>query len=124
MSAANNKAFNALPRFIWGESRGEAGLSEHEYLTHTRFPRFVCRVEDEPALAAQFVAAGADVETVSLQLQTDDHGRPAALTSIGLVFCGFSWIDRQPDEAALINTIRAAVADWQAREDEYAQLDD
>ncbi len=123
MSAANNKAFSALPRFIWGESRDEAGLSEGEYLTHTRYPRFVCRIEDAPQLAAQFVAAGADVGNVQLQVQQDQRGRPAALTSIGLVFCGFAWIDNQPAEAELIDVVRAAVADWQAREDEYEQLE-
>jgi hypothetical protein len=123
MSAANNNAFNALPRFIWGEARNEAGLSEHEYLTHTQHPRFVCRVEDVPGLTAQFVAAGADIENVQLQLQQDQRGRPVALTSIGLVFCAFAWINRTANEPELIEVIRAAVADWQAREDEYGQLE-
>lgn len=122
VSAANNTAFNALPRFLWAESRDEAGLSECEYLTHTRHPRFVCRIDEVPHLVEQFEAAGAVLNTVHLQMQHDSQGRPAALTSIGLVFSGFAWIDQPAHEAELVEVIRAAIADWQAREDEYEQL--
>ena len=46
MGGKSKAFFESLPRFIWGEALGgEPGdLDERLFLTHTRFPRFVCEV--------------------------------------------------------------------------------
>ena len=45
-ASKRSRYWRSLPRFIWGEALDAqpGGLDERLFLTHTRFPRFVCEI--------------------------------------------------------------------------------
>lgn len=110
-----------LPKFIWGEaitSRSGADFEDCEYLTHTCFPRFICRilpfedfsVENEPGGSIRVWREGPE-------------GNPVWKTKFGFMAKDFMWIN-WPDKEEVINDVfRDACVDRKLREELYETLE-
>lgn len=120
MSASKNKSFNALPRFIWGEAVSEAGFEPHEYLIHTRYPRFICQV---------FEGEDVDTEPGEFASELGLHPRthePIYCTDADVHFKDFVWLDKggMPPPEAVKKACDDAILNYMMRDDEYGINDD
>jgi hypothetical protein len=119
MSAKKNNAFNALPRFIWGEAVSEAGFEAVEFLTHTRYPRFICRVYEGEDI---------DTEPQAFQSQLGQHpntGELVYVTSLDVGFKDWVFLDTGTTNLdALKSACDEAIANYMMRDDEYGINDD
>lgn len=113
MAAKRNKAFNELPRFIWGEAVGEAGFEDHEYLIHTRYPRFICRVYE-----------GEDVNTEAFKFESQLGMHPQTgdlvyVTSLDIGFKDWVWLDKgEIADTAIKPACDDAIRNYLMRDDE------
>lgn len=119
MSSKRNNAFNALPRFIWGEAVSELGFETEEFLTHTRYPRFICRVYE-----------GEDVQTEPQPFTSQLAHHPQTdelvfVTDLDIGFKDWVWLDAG---ALNLNAIKQACDDailnYMVRDDEYGINED
>ncbi|AMR79086.1 hypothetical protein [Cupriavidus nantongensis] len=105
-----------MPRFIWGFAviagkGGEVMHDEFEYLTHTRSPRFTCRVvelEDMPAESEEDAIDGRIVHD-------DDPSRMFYITDAGMALVNFQLFDKMPDKQKLKRICDEAIANWMLR---------
>ena len=100
--SSKNTAFNKLPPYIWGEATSEEaedGFDRYEYLTHTRYPRFICRVAERTDMA--------ESHPLDRQLQSAVGLMPGTLkelyacTTHGVAFSDFVWLDPKPEPDVL-----------------------
>lgn len=117
--AARNKAMNRLPQFIWGEAVSVGGFEQGEFLTHCRYPRFVCRVVEMVAIDNR-LRLGQDTESYI----GTDPGVCYINQTVGLVFNDFAFIDPPPEHGVLQNACDNAVTNWLLRDDEYGLTED
>ncbi len=123
--SSKNSAFNKLPRFIWGEATHELndeGLDNYEYLTHTRYPRFICQVAEDVS-----EATGARMETAltsAVGLMPDGRRELYVCQTHGLAMSNFVWLDPRPDPEILKNACDAAVLNRLIRDDALGLNDD
>jgi hypothetical protein len=114
MSAKQNNAFNALPRFIWGEAVSESGFDVQEFLTHTRYPRFICRI---------YEGDNVDTKPQLFESQLGAHpktGELVYITSLDIGFKDWVFLDNgKPNEAAIKAACDEAIANYMMRDDEY-----
>lgn len=114
MSAKRNNAFNALPRFIWGEAVSEAGFTKNDYLIHTRYPRFIASVYDDLV---------EDSSPGDFESQLGNHpatGELVYVTDLELGFKDWVFLDNgQVDMVKLKEACDAAVLNYMMRDDEY-----
>lgn len=105
------------PRFIWGFAiavtpSGEVSHDEFEYLTHTRVPRFTCRVvELEDAPAEPEDEGDIDGRIVPF----DNPKRMFYITDLGLALMNFTLFDKVDNKTKLKNACDQAIADWLTR---------
>lgn len=105
-----------MPRFIWGFAviagkGGEVMHDEFEYLTHTRSPRFTCRVvelEDMPAESEEDAIDGRIVHD-------DDPSRMFYITDAGMALVNFHLFDKMPDKQKFKRICDEAIANWMLR---------
>ncbi|QEZ47160.1 hypothetical protein [Cupriavidus oxalaticus] len=105
-----------MPRFIWGFAviagkSGEVMHDEFEYLTHTRSPRFTCRVvelEDMPAESDEDAIDGRIVHH-------DDPRRMFYITDAGMALVNFQLSDKMPDKQKFKRICDEAIANWMLR---------
>ncbi|MEM5427003.1 hypothetical protein [Cupriavidus oxalaticus] len=105
-----------MPRFIWGFAviagkSGEVMHDEFEYLTHTRSPRFTCRVvelEDMPAESEEDAIDGRIVHH-------DDPRRMFYITDAGMALVNFQLFDKMPDMQKFKRVCDEAIANWMLR---------
>ncbi len=115
MGVRKNKSLNTFPRFIWGEAVTESGFDDQEYLVHTRYPRFICKVYEGDGIVSwpqDFQSrVGTDPETEELIYETN----------LDLSFKDWVWLDK--GGSPLLDEIRqacdAAVLNYMIRDDEY-----
>ncbi len=107
-----------MPRFIWGfavttAKGGEVMHDEFEYLTHTRSPRFTCRVvelEDMPA-----TAEGDEADIDGRIVHYDEPDRLFYITDAGMALVNFQLFDKLPDRQKLKKVCDEAIANWMLR---------
>jgi hypothetical protein len=105
-----------MPRFLWGFAviagkAGEVMHDEFEYLTHTRGPRFTCRVvelEDMPG-------DGDEDQIDGRVVHYDDPRRLFYITDAGLALVNFEFFDKLPDKQKLKKACDDAIANWLLR---------
>ncbi|MEN7526464.1 MULTISPECIES: hypothetical protein [unclassified Cupriavidus] len=105
-----------MPRFIWGfaviaDKAGNVSHDEFEYLTHTRSPRFTCRVvelEDMPA-------EGDDTAIDGRVVHYDEPERLFYITDAGMALVNFQLFDKLPEKGKLKNICDEAIANWMLR---------
>ena len=105
-----------MPRFIWGfaviaNKVGDVMHDEFEYLTHTRSPRFTCRVVELEDMPADSEDSGIDGRIV----HHDDPDRMFYITDIGMALVNFQLFDKLPDKGKLKNVCDEAIANWMLR---------
>lgn len=114
MSAKKNNAFNALPRFIWGEAVSEVGFEVQEFLTHTRYPRFICRVYEGEDI---------DTEPQAFESQLGRHPQTDEMvfvTSLDIGFKDWVFLDAgTPNLQAIKTACDEAIHNYMIRDDEY-----
>lgn len=114
MSSKKNNAFNALPQFIWGEAVSELGFANEEFLTHTRYPRFICRVYE-----------GEEVQTEPQLFKSELGHHPQTdeliyVTDLDIGFKDWVWLDAgAPNLEAVKQACDAAILNYMVRDDEY-----
>jgi len=116
MSVSKNKSYLALPQFIWGESHDEISedeLSDVVYLTHNRWPHFVCEVIEhdycrDPITSFSMKATGLR-ENFKVEL------------SCGLTLQKFAFASGYPDFADLKAIMPALVANFKLWSDAIDQ---
>lgn len=107
------------PRFVWGFAitsgkSGEVTHDEFEYLTHTRAPRFICRVvelEDMPS------GDGESDDIDGRIVHFEEPGRMFYITDIGMALVNFQMFDPPGDKGKLKNTCDEAIRNWLLRRD-------
>lgn len=107
-----------MPRFIWGfaisaAKGGEVMHDEFEYLTHTRSPRFTCRVvelEDE-----DMPGEGEEEKIDGRIVHHDDPRRMFYITDAGMALVNFEFFDKLPDRQKLKKACDDAIANWMLR---------
>lgn len=115
MSAKRNNAFNAYPRFIWGEAVSESGFDKTEFLVHTRYPRFIAKVYDD--LVEDSSYDGEFQSQLGHHPQTDEL---VYVTDFELGFKDWVFLDNgPPDLEKLKEACDAAVLNYMMRDDEY-----
>jgi len=105
-----------MPRFIWGFAviagkGGEVMHDEFEYLTHTRSPRFTCRVvelEDMPSDSEDGKIDGRVVHH-------DDPRRMFYITDVGMALVNFEMFDKLPEKQKLKKICDEAISNWMLR---------
>jgi hypothetical protein len=116
--SSKNSAFNKLPPYIWGEAtsdEAENGFDQYEYLTHTRYPRFICRVAERTDMAESHPKDTALISAVGLMPNSSKE--LYACTTHGLAFSDFAWIDPRPEPDVLKETCDKAVLNRIDRDD-------
>ena len=114
MSAKRNNAFNALPRFIWGEAVYEAGFTPQDYLIHTRYPRFITKVYDD------LVEDSTYDEFESELCKHPETGELVYVTDFELGFKDWVFLDSGAiDMEKLKAACDEAVLNYMMRDDEY-----
>ena len=105
-----------MPRFIWGFAiaagrGGEVLHDEFEYLTHTRTPRFTCRVVELEDMPADSDEGGIDGRIV----HPDDPRRMFYITDAGMALVNFAMFDKMPDRQKFKKICDEAIANWMLR---------
>jgi hypothetical protein len=116
--SSKNSAFNKLPQFIWGEATSdtsEDGFDAYEYLLHTRYPRFACRVAERSDLAESGTMETTLNSAVGFVPNTTRE--LYACTTHGLAFSDFAWIDPRPEPDVLKEACDKAVLNRLIRDD-------
>lgn len=115
MAASKNKALNALPRFIWGEAVSEAGFEPQDFLIHSRYPRFICRVHEGDDVDTE---PGEFTSEIGLHPHTQE---PIYCTNADVNFMDFVWLDKggMPPPKAVKEACDAAILNYMMRDDEY-----
>ena len=111
----------SLPKFIWGEAIFGylgSGFDDSEYLTHTGFPMFICRI-------VQFRAVPLEngTEGTILVWREGLQGTPVWKTNFGFLARDFFWINWPKNEEEIARIIREACLDRRLREELYETLD-
>jgi len=105
-----------MPRFIWGFAvtagkGGEAMHDEFEYLTHTRSPRFTCRVVELEDLPDE-----SDEENIDGRIvHHDEPRRMFYITDAGMALVNFEFFEKIPDRQKLKKVCDEAIANWMLR---------
>lgn len=114
MSASKNTELNALPQFIWGEAVSESGFTPQDFLTQTKYPRFICRVYEGENVTTEMVSFKSDVS---------HHEKYGLIytTSLDVHFKDFVFLDKGgfPVDEDLKNVCDLAILNYQMRDDEY-----
>lgn len=115
MAAKKNNALNSLPEFIWGEAVLEMGFDPHDYLIHTRYPRFICRVYETEESDTELGDFDSDI---GLHPQT---GEQIYITNRDIGFKDFIWLDKGgiPPSADVKSACDRAFQNFMLRDDEY-----
>ncbi|GAA7765035.1 hypothetical protein RN01_10860 [Cupriavidus sp. SHE] len=105
-----------IPQFIWGfaviaNKGGDVMHDEFEYLTHTRSPRFTCRVVELEDMPADSEDSGIDGRIV----HHDEPDRMFYITDIGMALVNFQLFDKLPDKGKLKKVCDEAIANWMLR---------
>jgi hypothetical protein len=105
-----------MPRFIWGFAivagkGGEVMHDEFEYLTHTRSPRFTCRVVELEDVPGEGEEAGIDGRIVHY----DEPRRMFYITDAGMALVNFELFDKLPERQKLKRVCDEAIANWMQR---------
>ncbi len=103
-----------VPRFIWGRAYAALDtLDERTFLTHTQSPRFICTVSEieEDELPEPLASAGKD-ELAIVEVLGPTAGASLWLTSSGLLFQGFDFVDALPETPTLSQVLLFAAADF------------
>ncbi|AKS22862.1 hypothetical protein ABH19_02500 [Leptospirillum sp. Group II 'CF-1'] len=107
-----------LPKFIWGEaitSRAGSEFEDCEYLTHTSFPRFVCRIVPLEH------CAGNDG---SIRVWREGpEGDPVWKTNFGFLARDFLWINWPDNDEVVAGVMREICVDRRLREELYEGMD-
>lgn len=108
--AAKIKFWQTLPRFLWGEglSAEPGALDERIFLTHTKFPRFVCEIWETDEIPE---ADSLDHELVGQFIERD--GIRAWQCNAGFIAARWAYIDAVPELSALHEVMIAATMDYQ-----------
>ncbi|CAG9181580.1 hypothetical protein CURE108131_19885 [Cupriavidus respiraculi] len=114
-----------MPRFIWGfaiatTKGGEVMHDEFEYLTHTRSPRFTCRVVELEDMPADSEESGIDGRIVHY----DEPSRLFYITDAGMALVNFELFDKLPDREKLKKVCDEAIQNWMMRRDFLDAEDD
>ena len=112
---------HGLPKFIWGEaitSRLRSDFEDCEYLTHTCFPRFVCRIvpfED---------FAGENGNDGSIRVWRENvDGEAIWKTNFGFLARDFLWINWPDKDEMIVEVIREVCVDRRLREELYETME-
>lgn len=110
-----------LPKFIWGEAITSqlSDFEDCEYLTHTCFPRFVCRIVPFEDFSGETDSR----ETTIRVWREGSEGNPVWKTNFGFLATDFLWINWPDKEDLIKNVIRDACVDRRLREDLYEALE-
>ena len=112
---------HVLPKFIWGEaitSRAGSDFEDCEYLTHTCFPRFVCRIVPFEDFTRE------DGNDGSIHVWREGpEGNPVWKTNFGFLARDFLWINWPDKEDLIQDVIREVCVDRRLREDLYETLE-
>ncbi|CAG2137449.1 hypothetical protein [Cupriavidus numazuensis] len=105
-----------MPRFIWGFAvaagrDGDVLHDEFEYLTHTRIPRFTCRVVELEDVPSDNEEGDIDGRIV----HPDDPRRMFYITDAGMALVNFAMFDKMPDRQKLKKICDDAIANWMLR---------
>ncbi|AOY94259.1 hypothetical protein BKK79_17700 [Cupriavidus sp. USMAA2-4] len=105
-----------MPRFIWGFAiatgkGGEIMHDEFEYLTHTRSPRFTCRVVELEDMPGDGEEGGIDGRIVHY----DEPRRLFYITDAGMALVNFELFDKLPERQKLKRVCDEAIANWMQR---------
>ncbi|KAF7963617.1 hypothetical protein AWV80_07815 [Cupriavidus sp. UYMU48A] len=105
-----------MPRFIWGFAvaagrSGEVLHDEFEYLTHTRSPRFTCRVVELEDVPTDNEEGDIDGRIV----HPDDPRRMFYITDAGMALVNFAMFDKMPERQRLKQICDDAIANWMLR---------
>ena len=110
-----------LPKFIWGEaitSHAGSDFEDCEYLTHTCFPRFVCRILPFEDFGGENVSDG------SIRVWREGpEGNTVWKTNFGFLVKDFLWINWPDKEEVIKNVHRDAIVERKLREVLYETLD-
>ncbi|MFZ6871180.1 hypothetical protein ACO0LF_03835 [Undibacterium sp. Di27W] len=121
--SSKNSAFNKLPPFIWGEAtsgESEDGFDQDEYLTHTRYPRFICRVRED-----RHTATGHDMEAQlvsAVGLMPDGFKELYVCQTHGVAMSDFVWLDPKPEPETLRKACDDAIINRLLRDDAMGLL--
>ncbi len=111
-----------LPKFIWGEaltSQAGSNFEDCEYLTHTCFPRFVCRIVPFEDFAGETDSREATIRV----WREGPEGNPVWKTNFGFLAKDFLWINWPDKDEAIAEVFKEVCVDRRLREDLYETLD-
>ncbi|MGL3709427.1 hypothetical protein ACSYAY_00985 [Leptospirillum ferriphilum] len=110
-----------LPKFIWGEaitSDASSDFEDCEYLTHTCFPRFVCRIVPFEKFRGDYDNDG------SIHVWREGpEGNPVWKTNFGFLAKDFLWINWPDKDEVIAEVFREICVDRRLREDLYETLE-
>lgn len=109
-----------LPKFIWGEaitSRSVSDFEDCEYLTHTCFPRFVCRIVPFEDFTRENVDGSIHV------WREGPEGNPVWKTNFGFIAKDFMWINWPDNDEVIATVLKDICVDRRLWEDLYETLD-
>ena len=118
MAVSKNKAFLALPQFIWGEAHDEMAddeLSAVVYLTHNRYPHFVCEVIEHDHPADPITAFSMNATGLGKDFQVE--------LSCGLTLRKFAFASGRPDFKDLQAVMLPLVANFKLWSDALDAID-
>ena len=107
---SKSQFWKTLPRFIWGEglSAMPGELDERVFLTHTRFPRFVCEIWETDEIPE---ADSLDDRLVGQFIDRD--GVTAWQCNAGFIAARWAYIDAVPRLEELHAIRMSAAMDYQ-----------
>ncbi|WP_053764630.1 hypothetical protein [Leptospirillum ferriphilum] len=107
-----------LPKFIWGEaitSQAGSDFEDCEYLTHTCFPRFVCRIVPFEG----FIEKDDSIRV----WREGPEGNPVWKTNFGFLARDFIWINWPDKDEMIAEVFREICVDRTLREELYEKLE-
>lgn len=110
-----------LPKFIWGEaitSRPGSEFEDCEYLTHTCFPRFVCRIVPFEDFKEEKGKDGS-----ICVWREGPEGNPVWKTNFGFMGRDFLWINWPDNDEVVAEVMREICVDRRIREEMYEAME-
>ncbi len=111
-----------LPKFIWGEaitSHAGSDFEDCEYLTHTCFPRFVCRIIPFEDFFSVENESGGEIRV----WREGPEGNPVWKTNFGFLAKDFLWINWPDNDGAIAEVFKEVCVDRRLREDLYERME-
>ena len=113
--------YHWLPKIIWGEAilgYLVSGFDDSEYLTHTGFPMFICRIVSY----RDFLEEG-NTEGTIFVWREGLQGTPVWKTNFGFLARDFFWINWPKNEEEIARVIRGTCLNRKLREDLYETME-